>query len=406
MTLKRSTQRNSGLRWFVPAVLISAMVFAGCQNPEEKPAETRTSKYQNSLINPPGSRGYDAEMDNEIFSSRQSAITRAVQKASPAVVSISVTGVRRSEIMQDPFFNFFWNPGIMQEYTSLGSGFIISPDGHVITNEHVVGRNSVNIQVALGDGRTFDATLIGRDEYADLALIKINSTEELPYVEFGNSDDLMVGEWAIAMGNPFGLFEDGQPSVTVGVISALKRDFRPNPQDPRVYLNMIQTDAAINRGNSGGPLLNSYGEVIGINTFIYTGGTSYGFVGLGFAIPSNTVIRILNMLVESGEVQLDFDSGLEWTPNTRGLAMRYNLPTIQGLFVVSVNRDGPAFEAGILPGDLILRVGYEPIYSENHAWALLREYNEGDVMRIELLRNGRRYETEMNLRKKVADTVK
>jgi serine protease Do len=387
-------------------ILIMAVLITACSNPSEEKIDTQSRKIDEGLIPTPTSRVYDEALENEINSSRQSAITRAVQKVSPAVVSINVTGVRRSEFMQDPFFNFFWNQEIMQEYTSLGSGFIISEEGHVITNEHVVGRNSVSIQVAMSNGDTYDATLLGRDEYADLALLKINSDVDFPHVEFGNSDDLMVGEWAIAMGNPFGLFEDGQPSVTVGVISALKRDFRPNPQDPRVYLNMIQTDAAINRGNSGGPLLNSYGEVIGINTFIYTGGTSYGFVGLGFAIPSNTVVRILNMLVESGEVNLDYDSGFEWTPNTRGLAMRYNIPTIQGLFVVSVNRDGPAYEAGILPGDLILRIGTEPVYSENHAWALFREYNEGDLMRVELLRAGRRYETEMQLRKKVVNSVK
>jgi serine protease Do len=307
-------------------------------------------------------------------------------------------------MMQDPFFNFFWNPGMVQEYTSLGSGFIVSPEGHVITNEHVIGRNARAIQVTLSDGSSYSAMLVGRDEYADLALLKIDADITFPYTPFGNSDDLMVGEWAIAVGNPFGLFEDGQPSVTVGVISALKRDFRPNPQDPRVYLNMIQTDAAINRGNSGGPLVNSQGEVIGINTFIYTGGTSYGFVGLGFAIPSNTVIRIMNMLVESGVVPLDFDAGFEWTAITRGLAIRYNLPTIQGMFVVSINRDGPAFEAGILPGDIILRIGREAVYSENHAWALFREYSEGDTMQVELLRNGRRYETDITLRKKIVTT--
>lgn len=376
----------------------------GCTTEKNRDSDRRLSN--DGLVVQPPQRGFDPDYQDEIINSRQSAITRAVEKASPAVVSVSATGVRESAIMQDPFFNFFWNPGVMQEFTSLGSGFIISPTGHVLTNEHVVGRNSINIKVTLADGRSYDAMLIGRDEYADLALLKINSSDRLPYVEFGNSDDLMVGEWAIAMGNPFGLFEDGQPSVTVGVVSALKRDFRPNPQDPRVYLNMIQTDAAINRGNSGGPLLNSFGEVVGVNTFIYTGGTSSGFVGLSFAIPSNTVIRILNMLAESGEVRLDYDSGFEWTAITRGLAIRYGLPTIQGLYVVSVNRDGPAFESGILPGDIILRVGTEPIYSENHAWALFREYNEGDLMRVELLREGRRYETELNLRKKVIDSVK
>lgn len=395
----------SGMKRLI-ALVFTVLLIASCTDSQDQKNQTEADNKRNGLFPSPTSRVYDENLQDEILSSRQSAITRAVQMASPAVVSINVTGVRSSEIMQDPFFNFFWNQEVMQEYTSLGSGFIISKEGHVLTNEHVVGRNSVRIQVAMSTGETYDATLIGRDEYADLALLKIDSELEFPYVEFGNSDDLMVGEWAIAMGNPFGLFEDGQPSVTVGVISALKRDFRPNPQDPRVYLNMIQTDAAINRGNSGGPLLNSYGEVIGINTFIYTGGTSYGFVGLGFAIPSNTVVRILNMLVESGEVRLEYDSGFEWTPNTRGLAMRYNIPTIQGLFVVSVNRDGPAFEAGILPGDLILRLGEEPIYSENHAWALFREYAEGDTMRVELLRDGRRYETEMLLRRKVTSSVK
>ena len=386
--------------------LLSTILVSCADNAAQKEQSEADRRGGNGLFPSPSARVYEEDLQNEINSSRQSAITRAVEMASPAVVSINVTGVRRSDIMQDPFFNFFWNQEVMQEYTSLGSGFIISEDGHVLTNEHVIGRNSVRIQVALSTGESYDATLIGRDEYADLALLKIDSDIEFPHVDFGNSDDLMVGEWAIAMGNPFGLFEDGQPSVTVGVISALKRDFRPNPQDPRVYLNMIQTDAAINRGNSGGPLLNSYGEVIGINTFIYTGGTSYGFVGLGFASPSNTVVRILNMLVESGEVRLEYDSGFEWTPNTRGLAMRYNIPTIQGLFVVSVNRDGPAYEAGILPGDLILRIGEEPIYSENHAWALFREYAEGDTMQVELLREGRRYETEMLLRRKIINSVK
>lgn len=385
--------------------LVIVLFLAGCE-PSEVPNQHTTTEPESPssgyFLEQPFSRSYDHSADLEINASRQSAITRAVQVVSPSVVSVSVTGVRESAMSRDPFFDFFWNPGYVQEFTNMGSGFIISEDGHVLTNEHVVGRNARNIQIVLSSGRTYDATLLGRDEFADLALLKINSDEKFDHVQFGNSDDLMVGEWAIAVGNPFGLFEDGQPSVTVGVISALKRDFRPIPQEPRVYLNMIQTDAAINRGNSGGPLVNSMGEVIGINTFIYTGGTSSGFVGLGFAIPSNTVIRILNMLVESGEVRLDYDAGFEWAGITRGLAIRYNLPTIQGLLVVSVNRAGPAYEAGILPGDIVLRVGTEPIYSQNHAWALFREYNEGDTMSIELLREGRRYQTEMHLRKKVS----
>lgn len=345
--------------------------------------------------------GSDGNVD--ITESRTNSITTAVQSVSPAVVTITVTEVQRSQMYDDPFFDLFFNPGLQREFTSSGSGFIISADGYVVTNEHVVNQNARKINVTLSDGREFTAVRVGSDEYTDLALLKITADTTFPFVEFGNSDELMVGEWAIAVGNPFGLFEDGQPTVTVGVVSALKRDFRPDPQDPRVYLGMIQTDAAINRGNSGGPLVNSLGKVIGINTFIYTGGTGTGFIGLGFAIPSNRAIKILNLLAETGEVSLDYDPGFEFLPINRVLAYQYNLPTVQGLFVVTVNRDGPAFQAGILPGDIILRIGKEAIHGAPHAWALFREYAEGDTMRVEVIREGRLYEANMKLRRKVVD---
>jgi len=344
---------------------------------------------------------YGSDSEVGINESRLNGITTAVKKVSPAVVTITVTEVQRSQMYEDPFFDLFFNPGLQREFTSSGSGFIISADGYVVTNEHVASRNARNIKVTLSDGREFDAIRVGSDEFTDLALLKITSGTDFPFVEFGNSDELMVGEWAIAVGNPFGLFEDGQPTVTVGVVSALKRDFRPNPQDPRVYLGMIQTDAAINRGNSGGPLVNSLGHVIGINTFIYTGGTGTGFIGLGFAIPSNRAIKILNLLAETGEVSLDYDPGFEFLPINRVLAYQYNLPTVQGLFVVTVNRDGPAFQAGILPGDIILRIGKEAIHGAPHAWALFREYTDGDTMRVEVIREGRLYEANMKLRRKV-----
>jgi serine protease Do len=342
-----------------------------------------------------------SEVDLSIMESRANGITTAVKKVSPAVVTITVTQVQRAQMYEDPFFDLFFNPGAQREFTSSGSGFIISEDGYVVTNEHVASRDSKRIQVTLADGREYPAVLVGTDEFTDLALLKITDSKPFPYLEFGDSDNLMVGEWAIAVGNPFGLFEDGQPTVTVGVVSALKRDFRPDPQDPRIYLGMIQTDAAINRGNSGGPLVNSLGHVIGINTFIYTGGTGTGFVGLGFAIPSNRAIKILNLLAETGEVSLTYDAGFEFLPINRVLAYQYNLPTVQGLFVVTVNRDGPAYEAGILPGDIILRIGDEAIHGAPHAWALFREYNEGDTMRVEVIRERRLYETRLKLRQKV-----
>lgn len=340
--------------------------------------------------------------DSAVTASRKTAITNAVERATPAVVSITVTEVveGRSTIKFDPYYGFFLEPG-QREFNSMGSGFIINEEGLVVTNEHVASKNAKKIVVAMSDGSTHDAELLGVDELADLALLKISSEKRknFPYVEFSNSDEVMVGEWAIAMGNPFGLFDAGEPSVTVGVVSAMSRDFRPDPNDPRVYIDMIQTDAAINRGNSGGPLLNSNGKVIGVNTFIFSGGGN-GSIGLGFAIPSNRVKKIITQLETSGEVVLDYDPGMKFTGMTRALAFRYNLPSIQGLFVVEINKDGPAYEGGILPGDIILKIGNERVSSTMHAWALLREYQEGDTMSVELLRNNKRYKSEILLRKK------
>ncbi len=342
---------------------------------------------------------------NRIESSRINAITRAVEKGSEAVVSIMATEpIRRQDTPRDEFFRFFFGDQLPRENTSMGSGFIISEDGLVVTNQHVVGTNPSEIMISTGDGSTFEADLIGYDELTDIALIRIKSDQTFPYLNFTDSDSVIVGEWSIALGNPFGLFDDGQPSVTVGVVSAKNRDFRANPNNPRVFIDMIQTDAAINRGNSGGPLLNSNGEVIGMNTFIYTGGTSAGFVGLSFAIPSNRIEKIISQLLTSGVVMLDYDPGMEFTSMTEQLIYRYRLPYVQGLLVTSVNRNGPAFECGILPGDVIVRIGDERVMSEMHAWALLRDYDVGDDMHVELIRDGDLYQTEMKLRQKVKDT--
>jgi serine protease Do len=341
--------------------------------------------------------------NDQITTSRRNAITNAVEKASPAIVSITVTEVERGyNRVMDPFFSRFFQMPTEREVKSMGSGFIISEDGLVVTNEHVASSSARKIMVALANGETYEAELLGSDELADLALLKIKEPKKkMPYIKFSNSDNAMVGEWAIAMGNPFGLFDDGKASVTVGVISATKRDFRPDPQEPRVYIDMIQTDAAINRGNSGGPLVNSEGEVIGVNTFIYTGGTSGGFVGLGFAIPSNRVKKIIKQLEESGQVSLDFDPGMEFTPMTSKLVYQYGLPSIPGLFVTSVNKNGPAYDCGIMPGDIITKIGDIRVSSEMHAWALMREYQEGEKMKLILVRGNNKYETTMTLRKRV-----
>jgi serine protease Do len=341
----------------------------------------------------------------QIDASRRTAITNAVEKVSPAVVSITVTemiqGGRR--LAFDEFYNRFFSVPTEREVSSMGSGFIINQDGMVVTNQHVANENAKKVVVSMSDGSQYDAEVVGSDELADLALLRIRADREFPAVEFGNSDSVLVGEWSLAVGNPFGLFESAKPSVTVGVVSALHRDFRPNPNEPRVYIDMIQTDAAINRGNSGGPLVDSQGKVIGVNTFIFTGGTSRGFVGLGFAIPSNRVQKIIEQLSSSGQVHLSYDPGFNTTEMTYQLAAKYSLPAVRGLLVQSVNRDGPAFEAGIVPGDIILSIGEERVQSKMHAQALLREFQEGDSMRVELFRKGDRYETKMYLRKKVKE---
>ena len=398
------------VRYATIVLLIST--FLGCQSnhnqPESSNSAIPTASSVGSLATsqPKPSPQSQQPQNRSVEDSRRNAITNAVETAGPAVVSITVTELQRGYTREfDAFFFRYFDVPIQREVKSVGSGFIISEDGLIVTNEHVASKNSKTIMVALSDGNSYQAELIGSDELADLSLLKIqpeDPDQTFPYVSFADSDEIMVGEWTIAMGNPFGLFADGQPSVTVGVVSAKERDFRPDPQDPRIYIEMIQTDAAINRGNSGGPLVNSNGEVMGVNTFIFTGGTSSGFVGLGFAIPSNRVQKIISQLQESGSVSLDFDPGMKFTPVTRQLIMQYpSIPRVQGLFVTEVNKNGPAYECGIMPGDVIVQIGEERVTSEMHAWALMREYQEGEDMELHLIRENKQYKTSMSLRKRV-----
>lgn len=381
-----NTEKNTGDSISSPIAAISA----------DTDADTKSTLFQ------------DIDDDTPVQSaddSRKNAITNAVEKASPAIVSITVTELQKGYSREfDPFFFRYFDVPIRREVQSVGSGFIISPEGMIVTNEHVASKNSKTIMVALSDGNTYEAELLGSDELADLSLLQIKAEDHppFPYVKFADSQDIMVGEWTLAMGNPFGLFADGQPSVTVGVVSATERDFRPDPKDPRVYIDMIQTDAAINSGNSGGPLINSNGEVMGVNTFIYTGGTSAGFVGLGFAIPSNRVQKIISQLKESGTVSLEYDPGMKFVPVTRQLIMQYpDIPRVLGMFITEVNKSGPAYECGIMPGDVIVQIGEERVTSEMHAWALMREYEEGEKMELHLVRENKQYKTSMTLRKRV-----
>ncbi|MCZ6704776.1 MAG: trypsin-like peptidase domain-containing protein, partial [Bacteroidetes bacterium] len=235
-------------------ILVSTLLLLGCRQDVQS---------QQQLFHGPEGR---ENVEDSIAVGRLNAITRAVEYASPAVVSINVIKtIRTVDPFSDPFYSFFYGRQRSRvrerQIQSMGSGFVISPDGYIVTNDHVAG-DATAITVALPDGRTYQASLIGSDPTSDLSLVKINTEDPLPYLSFSTSGNPIVGEWSIALGNPFGLFEASDPTVTVGVVSATGRDLQP--QEGRAYRDMIQTDAAINRGNSGGPLLNALGEVIGV----------------------------------------------------------------------------------------------------------------------------------------------
>ncbi len=281
-----------------------------------------------------------------------------VENLTPAVVNIA-TATRRIESSgespfeelppgtpYEDFFDFFnrRSPGggAFPPDTSLGSGFIISPDGLVVTNNHVI-QDAKQITVVLHDGQRLGATVIGRDPKTDLALLKVDTKRPLPFVEFGSSDGARVGDWVIAIGNPFGLGN----TVTAGILSARGRDINAGPYD-----DFLQTDAPINRGNSGGPMFNMEGDVIGVNTLIYS--PSGGSVGIGFATPSAIVQPVIAQLKEYGRTRRGW-LGVRIQTVSPEIASKLGLATPSGALVAAVIEDGPAEEADIRKGDIILR---------------------------------------------------
>ncbi len=338
----------------------------------------------------------------DITDSRENAITRTVSEVSKAVVGISVTEVReyRDPFADDPFFKqFFGDRSYKQEVQGLGSGFIISDDGYIITNDHVVG-NATKVVVSMTNGEHVEATIVGKDSFTDIALLKIERSG-LPFIKLGNSDDVIIGEWAVALGNPFGLFEVNQkPTVTVGVISA--SGMKLNSNENRYYRNMLQTDAAINSGNSGGPLVNSIGEVIGMNTLIYTGNSmAGGNIGLGFAIPINKVKKIIDKIKKDGKIERNYDIGLRLQAVDKNIAQYYKLKdNVTGAIVVSVESGSAADKEGIRSEDIILSVNGEKIGSDADFWGIVVDLNLGDKVKLHILRNGEELDKEFELRVK------
>lgn len=345
----------------------------------------RTAAYQ------PGNTS-SFSLTEEINHSRKNAITEAIRRVSPAVVGINVTQVReyrtRNPFWDDPLFREFFPSRIYrQKVENLGSGFIISPDGYVVTNEHVV-HNATEIFVTTTATEKYSAQIVGADYYSDIALLKINA-QNLSYVAFGNSDSVIIGEWAIALGNPFGLFAiNDQPSVTVGVVSAVNRDFN-RTSEGRIYKSMIQTDASINRGNSGGPLVDSMGEVIGMNTMIFTEGGG-GSLGIGFAIPVNRIEEIIDELKVTGGVNRDYWTGLSIQNLDRTIALSMHLPSTDGVIVTDVEPDSPGEKAGFQVADVILAINHKPVNNYNAVRSFLEneDLKVGDALIFSINRDG------------------
>lgn len=319
----------------------------------------------------------------------------AAQAVSPAVVSVTAVQYVRQRAY-DPFYDEFFGPFVpfqferrsrISEVPMMGSGIIVDEDGYVLTNHHVI-EGAAQLTVTLPDGREFDAELIDADVYVDVAVLKIEG-EDLPYARLGSSQGLMIGEWVLAIGNPFGQFyEDPRPSVSVGVVSATGRFFQPQSSGraTRVYMDMIQTDAEINPGNSGGPLANLDGEVIGLNTFIIsrTGGSQ----GLGFAIPIDKARAVYEEVRRYGRIRsLMLD--LETQPLNRPLARHLGLPEgTQGAVVSALQNNGPAQQAGLEIGDVIVGINGRPVRTPEDLYAYFVTLQVGNQISLDVLHEG------------------
>jgi Do/DeqQ family serine protease len=321
---------------------------------------------------------------------RRTATVRAVEKVGPSVVNITteqmVQGSPFAPFGGQPgfewFFRDFFEPRFPSRTQSLGSGVVIDADRHVLTNEHVVAAAEA-IQVTLADGRQFGARLVGADPNNDLAVLRLDTEESVPWTAPGASSDLMVGEPVIAIGNPFGLSN----TVTTGVISALDRSLR---SEDRVFHGFMQTDASINPGNSGGPLLNAEGQLVGINTAIYNGAQ-----GIGFAIPIDTAVRVVRELITHGEIAPVW-LGFDLQDLDARLAEALALPEQTHGALISRVRDGtPAAGAGVRRGDLLSALDGHPVRSAREVYEILERCTPGQELRLALVRKGEPVEAQV-----------
>jgi len=311
------------------------------------------------------------------------SLSGAARKASPAVVSINTSKISRQPRGSDPWYQFFFgDQGTPQQQSGLGSGVIVSTSGYILTNNHVV-ESADEIEVTLNDSRTTQARVIGTDPDTDLAVLKID-VDRLPTIVLGNSDTLQVGDQVLAIGNPFGV---GQ-TVTGGIVSALGR----NQLGINTFENFIQTDAAINPGNSGGALVDVNGNLLGINTAIYS--RSGGSMGIGFAIPVSTARQVLDSIIKDGRVTRGW-IGVEPNELSAELAETFGIQPVPGVIITGVLQNGPAAQAGIRPGDVIVQVGGQAVRSVPELLSRVSGLPPGQSTPFSLLRQGKTLQAEV-----------
>lgn len=333
---------------------------------------------------------------------QQGGYVDLVAKVAPAVVYIEVTKTIDQPAMMpdgvppgsplDDFMRHFGMPMPMPgtpqggegEIHGVGTGFIISADGQIVTNAHVV-EGADTVKVTLSDGQTLDGKVLGLDKATDIALVKVDAGKDLPTVAFGDSTKLKVGQDVVAIGNPFGLGN----SVTAGIVSALGRDINSGPFD-----NYIQTDAAINKGNSGGPLFDTQGEVVGINTAIFS--PSGGSVGIGFAVPSSTASKVVAALADGGKVERGF-LGVQIQPVTADIAAALGFEKPKGVLVTDVSADSPAAKAGLSRGDIVLSVDGTEVDSPRDLTRMIATDEPGTTVQLGLLRAGKPVDASVTL---------
>jgi serine protease Do len=355
------------MRRSVAIALVVTIV--GCRGtPESSAAQTSVAKNTSTIVS----------------DSRRTAITRAVERVAPAVVTIQTEAIER--VQTDPLFDWLYGRSPSSRVVpGLGSGFIVGADGVIVTNAHVIA-NARTVNVMMRDGSVHPARVLGTDETNDIAVLKIDG-RGLPVATLGNSAAALIGEWAVAIGNPYGfVFGNSEPTVTAGVISGVGRNLIARGEGPSAYFDMIQTDASINPGNSGGPLVNADGEVIGVNSSIYS--PSGGSVGIGFAIPINRVRRVVEDLVAHGSVRRPWIGVRLRYPRSDNIREAISA----GAVIATVITGSPAARAGLLPGDVLLRTGSRVIRNPFDWEAIQLDLRVGESVPLRVRRGSREFD--------------